>query len=112
MGSKEIEWEVWCSEDEANQMDEGEIEDMDRSEIERDLEYNKQRLLMLCRLLRSKSQEYESRVEIEQNKYQSLTAQYNAKKEDNYKLRKQNNNLEKEYEKVENERIATLRNIK
>merc|ERR1712130_889084 len=71
--SKEIEWELWCSEDEANQMDEGEIEDMDRSEIERDLEYNKQRLLMLCRLLRSKSQEYE---------------------------------------KVENERIAILRNIK
>merc|ERR1712228_778435 len=82
------------------------------NEIERDLEYNKQRLLMLCRLLRSKSQEYESRVEIEQNKYQSLTAQYNAKKEDNYKLRKQNNNLEKEYEKVENERVAILRNIK
>merc|ERR1712176_1236285 len=93
-------------------MDDEEIEHMDRSQIERDLEYQKQRLLMLCRLLRTKSQEYGSRRELDDIKYESLEERYNAKMGEFYKLRQQRNNLEKEYEKIENEKVCALRKIK
>jgi len=117
--AKHIDWTQWNSDDEeeaneAQQADvdagqessnrrkykvEGkEIEEMSRREIVLDCEYNRGRILMLCRLLRSKCQEFDSRLEHQQNKYTQLLSQYKAKNEETTRLEHENRSLEKEYE--------------
>ena len=106
--SREIDWEHWNSDDEGNaeskEEKDKEIEDMSRVELENEVELKKQKLLMLCRLLRTKSQEFGSRVDIEMSKYDRLASQYRAKNEENSQLMHENRNLEKEYEVVCNEK--------
>ena len=77
---------------------------MNRVELENGLEYERARMLMLCRLLRTKSQEFGSRIEIEMNRYNSLKQNYRAKNEENNRLMDENRAIEKEYEIVMNEK--------
>eukprot|EP01083_Nonionella_stella_P287286 977809_1 len=109
--SREIDWMCWDSGDEEIESD-SEIKQKTKNELERSIDNNNQKNLMLCRLIRTKTQEYSSRLDIEKSKYQSLSAQYRAKNEENSKLMQQNTNLEKLYEKTENDKRELTKNIK
>ena len=79
--SRDIDWEQWNSDDEEECSDGASPGPAAASaEAARRCEFNRQRLLMLCRLIRSKSQEFGSRIELEMSKFNSLSSKYRAQK--------------------------------
>lgn len=105
--SRDIDWEQWNSDDEDDNDSSPTPTAGDKADVvsvARRCEFNRQRLLMLCRLIRSKSQEFGSRIDIEMSKYNSLSSKYRAQKEKNSSLMKQNSNLERFYENVVNDK--------
>eukprot|EP01084_Bolivina_argentea_P060822 111121_1 len=108
---KEIDWKAWNSDDEENKAIDCEAV-MHRFQLEKHMDHLQQRFMMLGRLTRMKAQEYSSRIDIDGTKHKTLAKKYRAKTEENNKLMTQNTNLEKMFERAENEKMNAIKDNK